>query len=127
MIDFTTILSYFVQVYVAYEQQKLYVDNMKKHTQEYALIVFQSEKILTSVRLAELLASSERTARRRLKEWHAYRSYNMNGGYYVLPSVAKFDSSGMWKWKDVLFSRHGNLKETLLWVLDHADAGTECR
>jgi len=41
----------------------------------------------------------------------------------VLPSVAKFDSSGMWKWKDVLFSRHGNLKETLLWWLDHADAG----
>jgi len=96
---------------------------MKKHTQEYALIVFQSEKILTSVRLAKLLASSERTARRRLKEWHAYRSYNMNGRYYVLPSIAKFDSSGMWKWKDVLFSSHGNLKETLLWLLDHADAG----
>ncbi len=96
---------------------------MKKHTQENALIVFQSEKILTSIRLAKLLASSERTARRRLKEWHAYRSYNMNGRYYVLPSVAKFDSSGMWKWKGVLFSRHGNLKETLLWLLDNADAG----
>ncbi len=96
---------------------------MKKYTTENVLTVFQSEKILTSVTLAKLLDSSERTARRRLKEWQAYRSYNMNGRYYVLPYIAKFDSSGIWKWKDVLFSRHGNLKDTLLSFLDNSDAG----
>ncbi len=96
---------------------------MKKNTKENALTVFQSEKIMTSVALANLLESSERTARRRLKEWHACRSYNKNGRYYVLPHSAKFDSSGIWKCKDVLFSRHGNLKDTLFYFLDNSDAG----
>jgi len=35
----------------------------------------------------------------------------------------KFDSSGIWKFKDILFSRHGNLKDTFFYFVDNSDAG----
>ncbi len=94
-----------------------------KNTKENALFVFQSEKVITIDRLAGLLDRSKRTAQRRLKEWRAYGSYNKNGRYYVLPQIAKFDSSGMWKFKNILFSKHGNLRDTLFYFVDNSPAG----
>ncbi len=96
---------------------------MKRNTTDDALAAFQSEKIMTVHELAGLLDSSEATARRRLKAWQAYRSYNKNGRYYVLPQIAKFDSSGRWKYEEVLFSKYGNLKETLFHFVDSSEAG----
>jgi hypothetical protein len=94
-----------------------------ENASQNARAIFRFEKVMTLDRLANLLDSSTRTAQRRLKEWHAYRSYNKNGRYYVLPRSAEFDSSGIWKFKEILFSKHGNLRETLFYFLDRADAG----
>jgi len=94
-----------------------------KNASQNALAIFRFKKVMTLDRLANLLDSSTRTAQRRLKEWHAYRSYNKNGRYYVLPRSAEFDSSGIWKCKDILFSEHGNLRGTLFYCIDRADAG----
>ena len=47
------------------------------------LKAFNKEKIVTIVLLATWLSCSVATARRRLKQWGAYTSYNHNGRYYV--------------------------------------------
>ena len=59
------------------------------------------------------LRCSVATARRRLRDWSARSSINCNGAYYALPHVAQFDANGLWRCGEALFSRHGNLRETV--------------
>lgn len=87
------------------------------------LKAFRARKVLTIEELATLLRSSLPTARRRLKAWNAFTSYNKNGRYYVLPSVPTFDSSGLWRYRDIGFSRYGNLTETLIALVRNSPAG----
>jgi hypothetical protein len=75
---------------------------------------FKKEKVVTVVLLATWLSCSIATARRRLKAWRAYTSYNRNGRYYTLPQVAEFDDNGLWWYQGTFFSKHGNLKQTLV-------------
>lgn len=84
---------------------------------------FKKEKIVTIVLLATWLACSIPTARRRLKAWKAYTSYNHNGRYYTLPEIAKFDANGLWRYRGVFFSKHGNLKQTLVHLVTHSAQG----
>lgn len=88
-----------------------------------AIKTFRKKKVLVIEELSELLGSSLVTARRRLKQWKAHTSYNFNGRYYVLPDVAKFDSQGLWRHQDILFSRHGNLKQTVIALVKNSPAG----
>lgn len=87
------------------------------------LKIFMKKKVLTIEELSELLGSSLITARRRLKQWKAYTSYNHNGRYYVLPDVVKFDAYGLWRHQDILFSQHGNLKQTVVALIKNSPAG----
>jgi len=89
----------------------------------FALKNFRKRKVLVVEELAELLASSLATTRRRLKEWHAYTSYNRNGRYYVLPDVAKFDQHGLWRYKTIFFSKLGNLRKTVIHLVRNSPAG----
>ena len=84
---------------------------------------FKKEKIVTIVVLATWLSCSIPTARRRLKAWKAYTSYNHNGRYYTLPEIAKFDANGLWRYQGVFFSKHGNLKQTLVHLATHSEQG----
>lgn len=88
-----------------------------------ALKVFKKKKVLMIEELSGLLDSSLITARRRLKQWSAYTSYNQNGRYYVLPDIAKFDAHGLWRHQDILFSQHGNLKQTVVALAKNSPAG----
>jgi hypothetical protein len=84
---------------------------------------FKKEKIVTVVLLASWLSCSVATARRRLKAWGAYTSYNCNGRYYTLPEIAEFDDNGLWRYQGVFFSKHGNLKQTLVHLVTHSVQG----
>lgn len=88
-----------------------------------AIKVFKKKKVLMIQELSGLLGSSLVTARRRLKQWRAYTSYNQNGRYYVLPDIAKFDTHGLWRHQDILFSQHGNLKQTVIALVKNSHAG----
>jgi hypothetical protein len=84
---------------------------------------FKKEKVVTVVLLTTWLSCSVVTARRRLKAWRAYTSYNHNGRYYTLPEIAKFDENGLWWHQGVFFSKHGNLKQTLVYLVTHSEQG----
>ncbi len=89
--------------------------------------LFQTERIVTVALLATWLSCSIPTARRRLKEWSAYTSYNHNGCYYTLPKVAHFDRHGLWRYKGAFFSKHGNLKQTAVYLISHSECGLSGR
>ena len=101
---------------------------MKRHSGAIAgraVKAFRRRKILTLVEVAELIRSTVHTARRRLKEWRAHSSYNKNGRYYTLPDVPEFDANGLWRWRGVFFSRHGNLTETVIELICRSKAGLD--
>ncbi len=88
-----------------------------------AIQQFKHKKVVTVVVLAAWLSCSIATARRRLKAWKAYTSYNHNGRYYTLPEIADFDPNGLWRYQGVFFSKHGNLKQTLVHLATHSAQG----
>jgi len=88
---------------------------------------FHRMKVLTIEQLVDLLKSSVMTARRRLKKWEALTSFNQNGRYYTLPKIPQFDNHGIWKYQRILFSKYGNLKQTIIELLRRSEAGLSAR
>lgn len=88
---------------------------------------FLRVKVLTIEELVDLLKSSVITARRRLKKWEALTSFNHNGRYYTLPRIPRFDNHGIWKYQTILFSKYGNLKQTILELVRRSEAGLSAR
>ncbi len=88
-----------------------------------ALKVFRAKKTATVDEIAAFLEASLPTARRRLKAWGAYRSYNQNGRLYALPAVVRFDENGLWQYRGTGFSKHGNLGQTLVQLVTHSEGG----
>lgn len=84
---------------------------------------FQSRKVLDIEQLVDFLGCSVITVRRRLKQWSAYRSFNKNGRYYTLPEIPKFDRNGLWEYQTIFFSKHGNLKNTIIQLVKQSKTG----
>ena len=84
---------------------------------------FRRQKIITIDQLVKLLTFSMITARRRLKKWQTYTSINQNGRYYTLPQIPVFDESGLWRYQSVLFSKHGNLTQTIVALIGASPQG----
>ncbi len=91
--------------------------------EKHALVQFRRHKIITLEQLVKLLKCSVITARRRLKKWQTYTSINRNGRYYTLPQIPVFDKNGLWKYQAILFSKHGNLKQTIVALIMDSQEG----
>ena len=96
---------------------------------QQAINSFAIQKVQTVTDLSQILACSIITVRRRLREWDALTSYNKNGRYYTLPTIALFNKNGIWSYRDIYFSRYGTLKNTVIALavkskkgLTHAEA-----
>lgn len=87
------------------------------------LQTFSRLKVITLDQLVNLLQCAVITVRRRLKKWNAYTSINQNGRYYSLPQIPVFDDSGLWRYQSILFSKHGNLKQTALALIRRSPMG----
>jgi hypothetical protein len=84
-------------------------------------------KVFNVGELASILTCSIPNARLKLKQWQTYTSYNQNGKYYTLPEIPEFDDHGLWRYKNVAFSKHGNLKKTIIHLVSVAPAGLSGR
>jgi len=87
------------------------------------LMLFRGKKVMTLAQLALHLQRSQRTVHRQLKQWQTINSYNKNGRYYVLSDIPKFDTNGLWRWRDIFFSKYGNLTQTLIALVRNSKAG----
>jgi len=80
-------------------------------------------KVFKIEQLVSFLECSVPSARLKLKEWRVYTSYNQNGKYYTLPSVPIFDQNGLWRYEGKFFSKHGNLKRTVVYLIHESKSG----
>jgi len=85
--------------------------------------IIKKEKIFTINKLVSILECSSRTAQAKLKLWKTYTSYNQNGKYYALPEIPHFNDYGLWRFKKAAFSKHGNLKKTIVHLVSSASDG----
>jgi hypothetical protein len=83
----------------------------------------KTEKVFTLKRLVAILECSSRTAQAKLKLWKTFTSYNQNGKYYTLPETPDFDVHGLWRFKNIAFSKHGNLKKTIVHLVASSTDG----
>ena len=80
-------------------------------------------KVFTLDQLMISLSCSMPTARLKLRHWQAYTSYNQNGRYYALPAVPCFDENGLWFHKNIFFSKYGNLRNTVVHLINNSPLG----
>lgn len=84
---------------------------------------WRRKKVITLPELKQELQSSVRTLRRRLQAWGALASFNHNSRFYTLPELPEFDEHGLWFHRDIGFSRHGHLPQTLVALVLQSPGG----
>lgn len=70
-----------------------------------------------------LQTESRMTVFRRLRATGYRSSFTHRGSYYTLESIPRFDERGLWFFQGIGFSRAGTLKETVVELVNEADAG----
>jgi hypothetical protein len=73
--------------------------------------------------LQRTLDVSGRTVFRVLGRMGYLSSYSHAGKYYTLARIPSFDADGLWAHSGVLFSNHGTLRNTVVYLVDKAPAG----
>jgi predicted transcriptional regulator len=90
---------------------------------EFMKTIYGLEKVMTISDLKNRTKVSEITIRRKLKKSGAITSYNRNGKFYTLPDIPKFDINGLWNYKDIRFSKFGNLNQTIIQLVNNSPGG----
>ncbi len=63
------------------------------------------------------------TLYRKIKACNLLVSYNQNSKFYTLSKLAHFNYSGIWNYKQILFSKHGNLFNTIIALINNSIRG----
>ena len=84
---------------------------------------WRRNKVITLAELMDALRTSLRTLRRRLKAWGALASFNHNSRFYTLPELPQFDEHGLWFHREIGFSRHGHLPQTIVALVAQSPGG----
>jgi hypothetical protein len=91
---------------------------------EHLESLFQRTTIATLPQLKAALGTAvDLTVFRKLSALPYRTSYSHRGAYYTLDSVARYDESGLWSYRDIHFSRHGTLLDTAATLVAKAPAG----
>jgi len=85
--------------------------------------LFKKNIVLDMDDLMKQTSSSRITVFRNLKEIGYTTSYNRNGKYYTLLEIAKFDESGIFDHKGILFFRDGGIQELVIKEIDSSEKG----
>jgi hypothetical protein len=86
--------------------------------------LFQTRAVALLDDLRRVLKTQSRvTIFRVLKAVGYHNSYSHTGRYYTLQRIPKFDTRGLWHYRDIGFSRHGTLRATLVHLVEHSPAG----
>jgi len=85
--------------------------------------LFKKNIVMDIDDLMKHTSSSRITVFRNLKEIGYTTSYNRNGKYYTLLEIAKFDESGIFDHKGILFFRDGGIQELVIKEIDSSEKG----
>lgn len=96
----------------------------RNEAHEALLQLFERQRVADLKALFSTLKThSPMSVYRRLSEFGYLSSYTHAGRYYTLRDVPQFDADGLWRHEGIGFSRAGTLKETVVGLVERADAG----
>lgn len=98
-----------------------------RFTPHQLLQPFARKKVLARSELLKTCGCSPMTAWRILHRRGCLTSYNHNARYYTLASTPQFDERGLWAYRDVRFSKWGNLPHTLVALIETSPTGSTAR
>ena len=85
--------------------------------------MFNEFKALTLEQVSRKYGCSIRTVQRQFARLSVLRSYNKNSRYHTLSHIPDFNSNGIWRYRDILFSKHGDLKKTVKRLILKSERG----
>ena len=98
--------------------------NKKSNTTKALLNYLKEKVVVTTNELKEFLSTSSRmTVFRKITKLEYISSCSHKGKYYCLKKSARFNKYGLWSYKSVLFSKHGTLKKTLIFLINDSEKG----
>ncbi len=102
-----------------------YTGNAMNPTREKKVkAYFQTHKVSDLEHLYRIIGTATRmTVFRCLHEIGYLTSCSHAGRYYTLLNIPVFDTNGLWRWQDILFSSHGTLRKCLQHLVESAPAG----
>lgn len=89
--------------------------------------LFEQKKCYTISELCERLGYAAISIKRFLKQIGYHSSFTHNSKWYTLRSVPDFNRDGLWFYEGIGFSRHGNLKQTILHLIAQSRQGLSAR
>ena len=89
--------------------------------------LFGQKACWTIADLCHELGYAAISIRRFLKQLGYFSSFTHNSKFYTLSYVPTFNKNGLWFCDRVGFSKHGNLKQTLLHFIDHSAYGLSAK
>ena len=101
------------------QKQTTGTDQLKK--------LFEQKACLTMDDLCRSLGYAAISIRRFLKLMGYYSSFTHNSKYYTLSNLPAFNKNGLWFCGQVGFSKHGNLKQTILHFINHSSQGLSAK
>jgi hypothetical protein len=99
---------------------------MPRHdtAKDRAARTFRRRQIADLAMLKHALGTPSRTTVFRVLSSAGYlTSYSHAGRYYTLDNIPRFDEAGLWAHGDVLFSKHGTLRATIVRIVEEAPGG----
>jgi len=98
---------------------------MKNHTAVNTLIIYFIEDfpVQTFDELKIKSGCQSRTLQRKIKSSNLLASYNKNARFYTVPNLCHFNHYGIWNFEQILFSKYGNLFETIIALIDKSLEG----
>lgn len=85
--------------------------------------MFKKSKVLTLNQVSKIRDCSIRTVQRQFVELAVLRSYNKNSRYYTLSEIPQFNVHGIWCYRDIFFSKYGDLRQTVKHAIVASDEG----
>jgi len=89
--------------------------------------LFARRKCWLLADLAAALDCALITVRRLLKEVGYVRSYTHNGKWYTLATTPRFDRDGIWRYRQIGFSKQGSLTATIQYLIERSSVGLSAR
>ena len=98
---------------------------MKKETspKEQLVKLFEQKKCWTISELREQFSYAAISVKRFLRQIGYSSSFTHNSKWYTLDWIPDFDKDGLWFYEGIGFSRHGNLKKTILHLVTQTAGG----
>lgn len=89
--------------------------------------LFEQKQCWTIDELCRSLGYAAISIRRFLKQLGYFSSFTHNSKWYTLGSVPTFNKDGLWFCDGIGFSKHGNLKQTIIYFINRSPQGLSAK